>query len=180
MVASMDLRNEHDGILHGLRILDEISVTLQSGLNADRKDIEDLVWFFSMFTEKCHHGKEEGLYFPAIRRHAGGGAELTDELLKEHAVGKGLLARMKKHSGSPELFKIAEEYSVLLRKHIRKENEELFPMGDALIPKEEQTELLEAFGKFEDEVMGEGTHEKLHLLLKELERKYVHRNIHVL
>ncbi|MBW8381473.1 MAG: hypothetical protein K0M69_02975, partial [Youngiibacter sp.] len=91
-----------------------------------------------------------------------------------------LLGRMKKHAGSPEFFKMAEEYSVLLRKHIRKENEELFPMGDALIPAEEQGEILEAFARFEDEVMGEGTHEKLHLLLKELERKYVHRNIHIL
>jgi hypothetical protein len=46
-------------------------------------------------------------------------------------------------------------------------------MGDQMLPEAEQTRLLEAFEAFEEEVMGHDTHEKLHIMLGQLEIKYL-------
>lgn len=48
----------------------------------------------------------------------------------------------------------AESYIKLLRAHITKENTILFPMGDKLLSKEIQDELLESFEGYEEKVMG--------------------------
>ena len=67
----------------------------------------------------------------------------------------------------------AENYIELLRNHIDRENTVLFPMGDKLLAKNIQEELLEKFEVFEEEVMGKGTHEKLHAMLHKFEKKYL-------
>ncbi|NLC93837.1 MAG: hypothetical protein GX677_10380 [Treponema sp.] len=61
----------------------------------------------------------------------------------------------------------------MMRAHIEKENKVLFPMGDKLLPMNEQEHLLTQFEEFEEEVMGKGTHEKLHETLHRLEKKYL-------
>jgi len=32
----------------------------------DTKDMHDFIGFLKEFADKCHHGKEEGLLFPAL------------------------------------------------------------------------------------------------------------------
>ena len=49
----------------------------------------------------------------------------------------------------------------------------MFPIADKMIPKEKQAELLESFEDYEEEVMGKGTHEKLHETLHIFEKKYL-------
>ena len=46
-------------------------------------------------------------------------------------------------------------------------------MADMHIPEDKQKELLEDFEKFEKEETGEGKHEELHNLLKQLKNKYL-------
>lgn len=60
-----------------------------------------------------------------------------------------------------------------MRSHINKENRVLFPLGDKIIPIDEQKLLLNQFEEFEEKVMGKGTHEKLHGLLHNFEIKYL-------
>jgi len=55
-----------------------------------------------------------------------------------------------------------------MRSHIDKEGNVLFTMADQALTPEEQQDLLEAFEKHEDEVMGPGVHEKYHQLAHEL------------
>jgi len=56
----------------------------------------------------------------------------------------------------------------MLRNHIEKEDNILYPMGDRLFSQEDQQSLSEAFEKIEKEEMGEGVHEKYHQLAHEL------------
>jgi len=66
----------------------------------------------------------------------------------------------------------ASGYIELLRAHIEKENGILFPMGDRFLPPEKQQELLEAFDKHEEEVIGAGVHERLHAMLDDFASRY--------
>ncbi|HOO11779.1 MAG TPA: hemerythrin domain-containing protein [Bacillota bacterium] len=177
--ASEDLINEHKGILFGLRILQKIVKTVEQPGEADIKDINDIIDFLRLFADKCHHGKEEGLMFPALEE-AGipneGGP--IGQMLKEHIQGRQCIAEMAASVGSRALqadrfTEAATNYIDLLREHIQKENTVLFPMGDRILPFDKQRQLLEQFEAFEEEVMGKGTHERLHETLHKLGEKYL-------
>ena len=61
--ASQDLRDEHEAILYGLDILEELADRLEDRQPVEIEDLEALVDFLRLFADRCHHGKEEGLYF---------------------------------------------------------------------------------------------------------------------
>jgi len=178
--ASADLIDEHEGILIGLKILEKITENIKMNLAFERKDIGEMINFLKLFADKCHHGKEEGLLFPAMER-AGIIKEngLIGEMLKEHELGRSYIHKMQEadHLEELDIDKYVEasmKYIDLLRVHIEKENTILFPMGDNAIPKKVQEALLEQFETHEATVMGEGTHEKLHLMLHVFQSKYLH------
>jgi len=176
--ASADLRNEHEGILFGLEILEQMVRTVKETGQIDINDIEDMVNFLRLFADKCHHGKEEGLMFPAM-----GKAGIPNEngpighMLIEHNEGRKYIAEMGASTENGALnanrfTEAATDYFNLMRAHIEKENKVLFPMGDKMLPMEQQAKLLQQFEEFEEKVMGKGTHDKLHETLRRFELKY--------
>jgi len=177
--ASEDLIKEHKGILHGLKILDKMVLSLKSDQAIDENDLKEIVNFFVLFADKCHHGKEEVLMFPAMEK-AGIPKENgpIGQMLLEHAEGRKYIAQMKtaletKPFDQNLFIQGAVNYNQLLQAHIEKENKVLFPMGDKKIPQEQQKKLLELFEEHEEKVMGPGTHEKLHAILRQFEKKYL-------
>lgn len=176
--ASEDLINEHTGILFGLQILEEMVRRLNSGQQAEIDDLKSIISFFKLFADQCHHGKEEGLYFPSLEaagvKNEGGP---IGQMLMEHAIGRNYIALMGKSIDRQFLHhdfsEAATGYIGLLRAHIEKENSVLFKMGDQLLEESEQARLLEAFEVFEEQVMGAGTHQHLHEMLDQFEQKYL-------
>jgi hemerythrin-like domain-containing protein len=171
------LRHEHDAILMALEILDQISKEARRG-NATSADILQFLGFLREFADTCHHGKEEGLLFPAMVE---AGSSATDGpvsvMLSEHEHGRALVAAMAgaaESPMSPERFAdLAAEYAHHMRAHIEKENSEIFPMADRLVASDVMDGLVAAFELHEEEVMGAGRHEQLHDMLKELKAKYL-------
>ena len=62
-------------------------------------------------------------------------------------------------------------YVNLLRMHIQKENNILFPMADRAVPAEKQSAIWEEFERIEREETGEGVHEKYEALAEKLEQE---------
>ena len=171
------LRHDHDAILMALSILDRIAEEARHGQIAPA-DAQDFLGFLREFADKCHHGKEEGLLFPALVT-AGlpeqGGP--VGQMLLEHEQGRDLVAAMSRSSESaiePESFaEAAHIYSAHLRAHIDKENNVLFPMAERLLAPAVLEELREGFEQHEEKVIGHGRHEQLHDMLKALKVKYL-------
>jgi hemerythrin-like domain-containing protein len=69
---------------------------------------------------------------------------------------------------SGELAEALLGYVELLRNHIFKEDNVLFPMADRLLPAQEQDGLTVLFDKVEEEEIGPGVHEKYHELAHRL------------
>ncbi|MHB1484432.1 MAG: hemerythrin domain-containing protein [Saccharofermentanales bacterium] len=176
--ACDDLRNEHDGIQFGLKILKKMTTMFQDAQNGDVEDFEEIVNFFRIYADKCHHGKEETMLFPAmIDAGIDRKIDIIDQLISEHQTSRKYLAQMAEAItgglvNQLTLISSADDYIELLHRHIEKENVELFPLGDTMIPMKIQEELLEKFEKFEENVMGKGMHMKLHDILNKLEDKY--------
>jgi len=177
--ASVDLRNEHDGILFGLDILEQMADSARKTGAHHTDDVREMIRFLRLFADKCHHGKEEGLFFPALEK-AGvpsqGGP--IGQMLLEHTEGRKHVAAMDAALRDGELDCIAfaaaaEDYATLLRAHIGKENKVLFPAGDRMLPAAQHQQLLRQFEAHEEAVMGKDTLSRLRGLLDALEQKYL-------
>lgn len=176
--ASQDLRDEHEAILYGLDILEELADRLEDRQPVEIEDLEALVDFLRLFADRCHHGKEEGLYFESLEK-----AGIPRQngpigvMLAEHVEGRTHIAQMAaalSDGFAPLDFAVAAKaYVELLRNHIGKENQVLFMMGDQRLPEDEQVRLLSAFAAFEAEVMAPDSHERFHTTLKRLGAKYL-------
>ena len=93
-------------------------------------------------------------------------------MLHEHEEGRELIRAMGEALGGYQRGdgKAARRYTALLREHIPKENDILYPMADEALRGEDER-LMERFEKVEEERMGRGAHDWYHALVEELARK---------
>jgi hemerythrin-like domain-containing protein len=172
-----DLKNEHEAILSAIQILERMIAGLEKAPSVDTKDMHDFIGFLKEFADKCHHGKEEGLLFPALIQ-----AGLPEKggpigvMLADHAQGRQFIREMEEALNPPvDRFKLAQAaggYAALLRNHIQKENMLLFPMTEKMLTETQLEQLYEGFEEHEEKVIGQGRHEELHAMLKSLQEKY--------
>jgi hemerythrin-like domain-containing protein len=141
------LRDEHAIILRALDLLERAAGATE-GEAPDGWWTEAVSWLRD-FADRNHHGKEEDLLFPAMIR-AGVPAEggPVDVMLEEHERGRALVRAMAQSTGAARAAR-AREYVALLRDHIEKENQVLFPLADAVFSAEEQRTLSDRFGALE-------------------------------
>lgn len=183
MRPTQELSREHQAILLMIRILEKIGQKLEAGEKVDVSHLEKAVDFIKGFADKCHHGKEEDLLFPAMEKTGvpccGGPLGV---MLREHAEGRCFVKGMvwaltgikQGDRGTAALFaENARGYGALLTQHIHKEDRVLFPMADARLSASQQSELASGFADVEEKVVGHGKHEEYHRLLKELEAAYL-------
>jgi hemerythrin-like domain-containing protein len=179
-----DLKQEHDAVKTTLKILDRIcSEAEKTGEIPNPDHLDQLIEFFRIFVDKCHHGKEEALLFPALEEvgvsREGGPIGV---MLKEHQQGRDLVAKMNaalshyaegNREAIRDLIQNARAYITLLNQHIDKENNVLFPLADRHLPREKQAELWEGFETIETEKIGAGKHEAFHRMIESLENIYL-------
>jgi len=183
MKPTEQLKEDHKAIKLMLKIMSAISDKLDNGDAVDPDHLERIIDFIRTFADKCHHGKEEDLLFPAIEE-AGipreGGP--TGMMLTEHDEGreyvKGMADAVEKYKtgdndAAKEFARAARNYINLLEQHIDKENNVLYFIADSHVSAEKQEELAEQFEKVEREKIGPGKHEQYHHLLYQLEENYL-------
>lgn len=163
------LREEHEVILRALTVLERVGRDLSQGKSVPKETISSLANFFRTFADRCHHAKEEAHLFPALVEHGipkeGGPVGI---MLQEHDEGRALVRTFAE--GDPAAAAPAmRRFVILLREHIAKENDILFPMSEQVLPPAEQTEIMNKFELAEQETVGPGGHEKLIAELEKLE-----------
>ncbi len=176
------LTAEHNAVLIALQILEKVESGLaSSGANAETH-LDQLIDFFKGFVDRCHHAKEEEVLFPELQRRglprAGGPIAV---MLAEHDAGRkhvgelqNGLARLR-NGDAHAMHTIREgcsSYVSLLRAHIDKENNVLFPIADRMIPEVDAAEIIERFEEIERDRVGEGRHEAYHDMLHRLKVIY--------
>jgi hemerythrin-like domain-containing protein len=176
--AIEDLKHEHEAITSALGTLTSIIKSIskpEQRTNWD--DLSRFLSFLSEFADKCHHGKEEGILFPAIKnagiQDAYGPIEV---MLSEHTRGRKYIQEMteivSQRTNQKQFVQYAREYSDLLSQHILKENDILFQIAEKDLSKKELEKIYTLFEEHEEKVIGHGRHEELHTILKELKKKY--------
>lgn len=181
MKATEQLKEEHREIKSMLKILETICEIIKKEGYIPREYLERVVKFLKVFADKCHHGKEEEILFPAMEE-AGipkeGGPIAV--MLAEHDTGRGYVKAMDEAIPRGDLGKFvenAEKYIQLLKQHIDKEDNVLYWMADIHLSENKQNELLEEFERMERERIGAGKHEELRKLMHELKGRILERRL---
>ncbi|MBS3166406.1 hemerythrin domain-containing protein [Candidatus Woesearchaeota archaeon] len=183
MKPTDQLKNEHEAIRLMLKILDKICRKIEAKEKVNPKHLEQAVDFIKTFADKCHHGKEENLLFPALEESGIPKEEgPIAVMLMEHNSGREYVKNMndsiaKYKTGYAKtiakFIENARNYINLLEPHIDKENNILYMIADMHISDKKQKELLKQFKLVENKVIGKGKHKEYHKLLHNLKKIYL-------
>jgi hemerythrin-like domain-containing protein len=178
------LKAEHEKILILLGILERICARLEAKQNINPLFLEEVIQFIKIFIDKFHHGKEEDLLFPAmrkagVRRQPGPIGELMIDHIKGRSLARDMnlaAERYRKYDrrASARFVESAKSYISLLSEHIRKEDEIYFPMAEKALTEMQKKELLESFGGFERTETGRKEHGSMLQILRNLEHTFLH------
>jgi len=180
MTPTETLKHEHKIIQLVLAGARREGERVQSTGRMHVEKAQKMVDFFSNFVDRCHHAKEEKhLFLMLEQRGMSARSGPIAVMVEEHRQGRRMIASIAKalpraaagHKSA--LAAVGENllsYVELLRQHIDKEDNVLYPMADGVLTPEDQQALAGAFEKVEAEEMGEGLHEKYHQLAHELEK----------
>ena len=159
------LKEDHRVIERMLKVLTAASDRLDKGQEVDVSVFERSLEFIRQFADYTHHGKEEDILFNAIEA-AGipkdGGP--VGVMLEEHDEGRKGVQKMAQgrekfkagdKSAAPQIVRGARDYVYVLRNHIPKEDDILYPLADEVVNAKVHGEMLERFEAVERERLGE-------------------------
>jgi hemerythrin-like domain-containing protein len=178
MEATDILRHEHRAIESVLDSLDKASDAVKAGREVPAWMFSEGIDFIRNFADKCHHHKEEGKLFPKfIERGLPAQGGPIQVMLMEHEEGRGYVreaaAQFEKWTGGDanagvKMADALQNYIEMLRAHIYKEDNILYPMGDNFLSEEDDRSLVDQFDYIEEHEMGPGVHEKYHEMIDRL------------
>lgn len=155
--ATKNLINDHIHIIRLIDIMDHLT-TLES---PSLEHVDDAIYLIKNFADVFHHAKEENMLFPFLgAKGFSANQGPVAVMLSEHNQGRNFVKGMELSvnlikNGNTSAYATLKEnmrgYSSLLRSHINKENNVLFPMADKVISAEDNQLLMNKFSEFEGE-----------------------------
>jgi hemerythrin-like domain-containing protein len=176
------LKAEHRVIERVLGCLERIAEDCAEERRLDALPALQALDFLQTFADGCHHHKEEDILFPALEAK-GFPARMgpLGQMRAEHAEGRrhvrAMAAAVEDAAlGDPDCVDAfvthARTYARLLRDHILKEDECLFPMAEVALSGDDRRELGAAFGRAEDGDLHAGTHERYLEIAEQLSERF--------
>ena len=172
------LMEEHRVIEVGLECLEALTARAEEAGKLDVELAENALEFIRKFADSCHHGKEEVRLFTKLEekgmpREGGPIGVMLAEHTQGRAYVKGMADAMNAAGSGDEgalkeFAQNARGYVDLLRKHIQKEDNILFPMADNALDEDEQRQLLSSFKEAEEELLQGADSERYFRLIDEL------------
>jgi PAS domain S-box-containing protein len=127
--------------------------------------------FFETFMDKCHNMKEEKVLFPKLEQRGipkeGGPIGV---MLLEHQKEREFLKAIKEsldENDSQSVLEHSKGFAELVKDHIWKEDNTLYPMGKKVLNEGDAQKLVTGFDGIERD-LGKGVHERYHELAENL------------
>lgn len=172
MAQAIDvLMDEHRVIERVLGALEAYAGELSPARALERGPVLEFARFFKTFADAFHHGKEERLLFERMVEFGfpREGGPLAVMLL-EHEMGRkhvAVLAAIGEGAGRPapgerDTFAAhSRDFASLLRSHIVKEDQILYPMALQCLPGAELDRLAEQYAEFQEKVVGTAGYDEM-------------------
>jgi hemerythrin-like domain-containing protein len=158
------VREEHErlaAVVHGMRHLARSME--EQGLRPDLKVLRAMLLYISEYPERLHHPKEDRFLFAPLRAHTNLHDTILVELEVQHAQGEAMVRRLA-HSlarhefgGPVELAYFVQQvkrYADFYSRHMRLEEEVIFPALREHLTEQEWQEAGEAFASNRDPLAG--------------------------
>ena len=153
--TSKILSEEHENILKVVEALDKKCDLVENGKDIDKEFFEKIVDFIRNYTDKFHHAKEEDILFKEfVKKIKENDDEVhcnpVEQMLHEHDIGRAFIKEMEtgmRERDKEKLIRGARGYMTLIREHIFKEDNILYPMADGVLENNVKKEMLDKFEK---------------------------------
>ncbi len=176
------LMDEHRVIEQVLSCLERMADDCEQEKRLDTTSANEAIAFFRTFADRCHHGKEERLLFPALESCGFSPYRGPTAVMRsEHVLGRKLIggisdavdgADTSEEAAVSNFIKYARAYVELLRAHIQKEDHCLFPMARQKLDAVAIEDLSRGFTRVEREEVGESAHDEYLQLANRLADRY--------
>ena len=136
------LVNEHDNILRMLDVIHTSSLKILGSAPIRIPDFRKIIDFIRLYADKTHHGKEEIHLFKVVVDELGamGDNLIRHGMLVEHDIARLYVSDLEEGLDKYEaqatdearlaILVAAGSYEKLLRRHIQKENDVVFPFAE--------------------------------------------------
>lgn len=149
------LSDEHKNILKVIEALSLECRIIESGKKLDEKFFMETIDFIRNYADKFHHAKEEDILFKELCKDT---VQMrcnpVEQMIHEHDLGRNFVTNMIKGLEENDKLKViqnAKGYVELLREHIYKEDNILYPMADESLSQNVQKLMYNKFQKIEKE-----------------------------
>lgn len=156
--------DEHKLILRMIALVEKNTELLDQGKFRDWQFYLDAVDFIRNYADRFHHAKEEDVLFVELIENGMPEKQSPIEAMHlEHDQGRAHVraiedAAQKALAGEPGQAKLISEhakgYAELLRGHIEKEDDILYPLAERVLPEEVRKRMLEAYQHAEAKTPG--------------------------
>ena len=149
------LTQEHKTILRALDILDHMAARIKGDQPLAVEDVETILRFLRAFADNQHQAKEESALFPELLRTSAANDAPLRQMIFEHdqerSLVEGLEDSLRTKRGM-EFVHFANRLTGLIRTHIRKEDNILFPMAERCLSPEQDERVTTELNQFEVDV----------------------------
>ena len=176
--ALRTISNEHRSMWQLTVVLEELCK--QIGLPEQRPDAELfglILDYIEQYIERVHQPKEETYLYRAVLDRTTEGNALIAEFEREHAESPAIVAGLRHqlhhlvqhYPDGADAFRAAlEAYVAMLRGHILREENELFPLARSILTEEDWDEIDTAFANQTDPQFGEQARAEFRALMSRI------------
>ncbi len=143
------LSDEHQNIL---KVIESILATchgIESGEEVDSEYFEKAISFIKNYADTYHHAKEEDILFKAMLENANGmHCNPIPVMLYEHDEGRKFVKGMEEGLANNNIEQVIENargYCYLLKDHIYKEDNILYPMAEEALNEEQKNKVQQLY-----------------------------------
>lgn len=151
--AAEILAKEHENILKLIENLSKERDNLEKSKKIEKEFFIKAIEFIRNYADKFHHAKEEDILFKELCKPT---SELhcnpVEQMLHEHSLGRDFVKGMEEglnENNKEKLIENARSYCQLLKEHIFKEDNILYPMAENALSSETKKKMIEKFKKIE-------------------------------
>lgn len=174
------LKDEHQLILRMLALLEKNAQLTEQGSFTDYQFYLDGVDFIRNYADRFHHAKEEDVLFEALVKNGMPRANSpVAAMLMEHDLGRAFVKAMEEAAtralnGEPDqteaIISNARGYLELLRDHIAKEDDILYPLAERVLPEAMRDGIVKGYQRAE-ETAEQGLEEHYRTVVEKYEKK---------
>ncbi|MEX2427949.1 MAG: hemerythrin domain-containing protein [Bacteroidales bacterium] len=145
------LSDEHQIILKVIDAMLKECTEIENGKTLELDFFKKVIDFIKNYADKFHHAKEEDILFKAMLENMEGlHCNPIPVMLYEHDEGRGFVKAMEQgisENNTTTIIENARGYGMLLRDHIYKEDNVLYPMAEEALSEQKKAEVEVSYSK---------------------------------